>query len=77
MTIVGKLSRFVDELERPEELLGDNGSAAKLGCMMARWAKLNLNGRYALQMILLKLQAIVYPKYTWPILASFKLIRFL
>ena len=55
MTIVGKLSRFVDELERPEELLGDNGSAAKLGCMMARWAKLNLNGRYALQMILLRL----------------------
>ncbi|KAL5251420.1 hypothetical protein ACHWQZ_G016952 [Mnemiopsis leidyi] len=46
ITIVGKLSRFVDELQRPEELLGDNGSAARLGSMMARWAKLNLNGRY-------------------------------
>ena len=45
ITVVGKLSTFVDELQRPEELLGDNGSAIKLGSMMARWAKLNLYGR--------------------------------
>ena len=45
ITVVGKLSTFVDELQRPEELLGDNGSAIKLGSMMARWARLNLYGR--------------------------------
>ena len=46
MSLIGRLSDFVEILEDPVYLLGSGGSALRLGAMLAQWSEINLNTRY-------------------------------